>query len=1252
MSAKNQIELVVQPTVSDARALDPVVDSLKSIVAAGGEGEKAAAELLSQLNALGQQQTLLSNFVALKQETRDLQNQLRQAKDRAGELQAEFDATSQPTARLGKQLAAAQAEVSRLSEQCNRQASAVDKARAAMTGAGVAATGLHAEQKRLNVEFKNAQSSVAQFKENLDAVTQAEVQAAEEAAQLATEQRRMAAEIAKIGEKLTKFDRLRTEFEQTRAEATRLGNQLSQTKMPSAALRQEFETSARSALLLQNRLSGQQKTLSALGQKLIASGADLGQFADVQVGVVAALNQSSVAAQSFERSLTKVPATVDRIETSSKKSSMALDFMKAKFLALTAVVAGMVSAGNAFDSMLSFDRAQRGFTAITGSAKAAAREIEYVREVSNRLGTDQAANMRSWLKFSAAVKGTTLEGDKARKVYESVNSAMANVGADANATESALRALEQMVSKGTVTSEEFKTQLADQLPGALDKAAKSIGVTKAEFLKLLETGSIVADDFLPKFAAELDKTFGGAEKKITGLSASFERFKNSLFSSGKTGNGLLGGVLTRFFDETSARINELSDGIDKVGSKKYTDGLDSIASSLTRTLGLHWVYEKSMQRTKKSQDDNGKSAQAFAGQQHKSATATDQHSQSVEKHAQSLYRQQIDLINARKALDENSKSSELAAKANVATADSALGVANAERMRSEALALSASSQSEVAEQARAMTVAEEAARQASIDKANTDLQLQEILLTNKHQDLTLSQQELFLLEQQLNSKNEVSDADRQAIATKKEKISAIRAEIISLKAGTEEAKANAAAVMQGADATASAFNQLGLRSQRQIQLTVERNRLAFEQIQSDVASGKATIEDSNAAFLIYARSVADSSKMATTSVGKAQADQQMALLRTQAGVKNLADEFDRLAGKGGGGGGNKPEHKGLRNLSNGVREVKTEAEKAKEAAEKMSNGFGEFSGRVGNDLRKNAEESASKTGQSARKVLKIVGMATEELGNLSQTALQAFAAQNQQFGDWMGIPKKITQLEGLEGALKRTQSEVRELHASAGKFGDSGQSFAAAIKAQTGRVLEQQIALEKTVQSMKNMSVTADMAAMDFDSLKGQFDLLDEADLSRLKTEIDGVNNRLKQTKDEARSATEELQGMADAAKQANETEIERIQREQREKLSKIDSAEQRGADQSVANEARQAVAAETSRQIQELQRRTQEAAKAEREKKTQQPQQQSPASAPPRVVEHRFPGESKSIRVLEDDSATLEKVVRALTAQQRVTHK
>lgn len=188
-----------------------------------------------------------------------------------------------------------------------------------------------------------------------------------------------------------------------------------------------------------------------------------------------------------------------------------------------AFVRDIVQVGNAFRG---FDSALQS---VTGSQKGAAAEMNFVRDVANSLGLNLQTLAKDYTSLAAAAKGTALEGQGARDIFEAVSQASRALGLSADQTSGALTAIQQIISKGTVSAEELRGQLGERLPGAFQIAARSIGVTTAELGKMLETGSLTAEEFLPAFAAELDKaTEAGAKLAANSPAAEFERLGNAL----------------------------------------------------------------------------------------------------------------------------------------------------------------------------------------------------------------------------------------------------------------------------------------------------------------------------------------------------------------------------------------------------------------------------------------------------------------------------------------------------------------------------------------------------------------------------------------------------------------------------------------------------------------------------------------------------------------------------------------------------
>jgi len=164
-----------------------------------------------------------------------------------------------------------------------------------------------------------------------------------------------------------------------------------------------------------------------------------------------------------------------------------------------------------------FDQALR---IVTGSQAAAAEEMGFAQSVAEKLGLRIKDLTGSYVGMLAASRGTNMEGDKSRQVFESITKAGVAYGLSNDNIRGSLLAVQQMMSKGTVQAEELRGQLGERLPGAFQVAARAMGTTTAGLGKMLEAGQVLSDDFLPKFAAQLNKEIpAGAKSAYAGFNA-------------------------------------------------------------------------------------------------------------------------------------------------------------------------------------------------------------------------------------------------------------------------------------------------------------------------------------------------------------------------------------------------------------------------------------------------------------------------------------------------------------------------------------------------------------------------------------------------------------------------------------------------------------------------------------------------------------------------------------------------------------
>lgn len=218
-----------------------------------------------------------------------------------------------------------------------------------------------------------------------------------------------------------------------------------------------------------------------------------------------------------------------------------------------------------------FDSIDAIFRSVEGSAGAAEAAFDGVKEMSKTLGLDLRSTAKSFALFNAAAKGSALEGDAARDIFESVSIAATALQLDAYDTRGAMRALEQMISKGNVQAEELRGQLGERLPKAFALAAQAMGVTTSRLNDMLENGEVLAVDLLPKLAAILREDYtAGAQLGAQALSSDINRLNTAI-------------------DETKLALSEL------LLIEDATEGLETGFSGLTGA--LEWLISKRSQFT-------------------------------------------------------------------------------------------------------------------------------------------------------------------------------------------------------------------------------------------------------------------------------------------------------------------------------------------------------------------------------------------------------------------------------------------------------------------------------------------------------------------------------------------------------------------------------------------------------------------------------------------------------------------------------
>jgi tape measure domain-containing protein len=180
------------------------------------------------------------------------------------------------------------------------------------------------------------------------------------------------------------------------------------------------------------------------------------------------------------------------------------------------------------ETTIKFESMRKAIDFASGSMEAGAKNFEFIRDLANRLGLDLRTTAEGYKTFASASNLAGQSSKETNRQFAAVAKAAQVMGLSAEDTKGAFLALGQMMSKGNVQAEELRGQLGERLVGAFGIAAKAMGVTTGELNKMLQKGQVLAADFLPKFATELENTFGKGNTQVTSLAASQNRFNSSI----------------------------------------------------------------------------------------------------------------------------------------------------------------------------------------------------------------------------------------------------------------------------------------------------------------------------------------------------------------------------------------------------------------------------------------------------------------------------------------------------------------------------------------------------------------------------------------------------------------------------------------------------------------------------------------------------------------------------------------------------
>lgn len=234
---------------------------------------------------------------------------------------------------------------------------------------------------------------------------------------------------------------------------------------------------------------------------------------------------------------------------------------------ITALGVGVVAlAKESFDATIAIQKINQGFIATLGTAAAANTQMQYLVKTADNAGLSFKGLATEYTSFLAASVNAGQTVAQTQNEFSVLAKAAGILHLSVEQTDFMLRAFQQMLSKGTVQSEELRRQLANNLPGAFAIAAKAMGVTTTKLEDMIRKHQILSTEFLPKFVEQLKKAYNIDTKPIETLQADLNRAGNAttLFFAAFANNIHFASVAMTILEKFSSVLKFLTDNMAEV----------------------------------------------------------------------------------------------------------------------------------------------------------------------------------------------------------------------------------------------------------------------------------------------------------------------------------------------------------------------------------------------------------------------------------------------------------------------------------------------------------------------------------------------------------------------------------------------------------------------------------------------------------------------------------------------------------------
>lgn len=271
-----------------------------------------------------------------------------------------------------------------------------------------------------------------------------------------------------------------------------------------------------------------QQQLQLLNQQVISQTGILGQISAQLTQLQASFQQTGQAAQQAGQAMQQA-----RQQTQGLGDSWSTIFAVAGGVGLATSIQGIVGAMRQFaESMVEvgtrLEQTRASLSALAGSAPAGQQQFQQLFQVAQQLGVAFDPLVNGWRRLTAAATQAGLPLADQWRLLQALSTETRRLGLTNAEFERSILAVSQMASKGVVSMEELRRQLGDALPTAMAAAARGMGRTTEEVIKLVETGTVRFPAFARAFTAGLEELQRGSGQMMETSQTAFNQLGNAM----------------------------------------------------------------------------------------------------------------------------------------------------------------------------------------------------------------------------------------------------------------------------------------------------------------------------------------------------------------------------------------------------------------------------------------------------------------------------------------------------------------------------------------------------------------------------------------------------------------------------------------------------------------------------------------------------------------------------------------------------